>query len=952
MKITFSSFIALPLLLICILAYAQKNTDRYVKQDDGILIRLEHNGLRLIKLSPVTNNTIHVMASPRDSFSSAQSLMISGEKHEAVKWSVDETTDFITLHTAAINAKVILKTGEVSFTDKNGQALLQETKNGGKIFSSTIIDGAETFALRQSFQTTDDEAFYGLGQHQNGVMNYKNSQVQLLNYNTDVAIPFLVSSKNYGILWDNYSITNVMDDRSFEPLSTLKLFAADGQQGWLTATYSSSSNPSQILITRAESVISYDFISSLKRLPDSIKLDKATVKWAGSIASDFTGSHTFMFRYSGYAKIWINGKLLADRWRHSWNPGTALLHVDMEIGKKYDIKIEWNPDGSSESFISCNWLKPLAGEQKNKFAFGSEAGTQIDYYFIAGKNMDDVIGSYRTLTGKATILPKWAMGFWQSRERYKTQDEIMNTVAEFRKRKIPLDNIVEDWSYWKPDQWGSQQFDESRFPDATGMIKKLHDTYHTQFMISVWPKFYEGIENYNLLDKSGFLYKRNVANRQRDWIGKGYVNTFYDAFNPLARNAFWATLNISLYKKGVDAWWLDASEPDINSNMSVEERKQMHGPTALGSSTQYFNGYPLQHAKGVYENQRLEDPNKRVFILTRSAYAGMQRYAAATWSGDVASRWEDFKNQIPAGINFSMSGMPYWTTDIGGFAVEHRYEKPNGKDLDEWQEQMTRWYQFGAFCPLFRVHGQFPYREIFNVSAENETPYKSMLYYDKLRYRLMPYIYSLAQQTYHNNYTIMRGLPMDFDQDKAVNNIADQYMFGPAFMVNPITDYKSRSRSVYLPGGNGWYNFATGKYENGGQYLNVDAPLEQIPLFIKEGSIVPVGPALQYVAEKPADPITLFVYTGKDATFDLYEDEATNYNYEKGMFSVIKFTYNEAKKTMTIGERKGSFLGMLQQRTFKVVWVDKTKPLAFDAEAKPSAVIHYSGKEVNAKKVM
>ncbi len=945
-----SKLLVYAFLLVSFSAFAKKDTSKYVQQSDGIVIHFDHNGLKVLKLCPITDNIIRVIASPRDSFSTAASLMISGETHETVKWNVDETEGFITLHTAAINAKVTLSTGEIAFTDKNGQSLLQETGNGGKKFTSTIIDGAETFALRQSFKSENNEAFYGLGQHQNGVMNYKNSQVQLLNYNTDVAIPFLVSNKNYGILWDNYSITNVMDDRIFEPLSSLKLFAADGQQGWLTATYSSKTNPSQVLVSRPESVISYDFISSLKRLPDSLKLDKATVKWEGSIASDFTGNHSFMFRYSGYAKIWIDGKLLADRWRHSWNPGTAILNVDMQKGKKYDFKIEWNPDGANESFISCNWLKPLVGDEKNQFAFGSEAGNQIDYYFIAGKNIDEVIGGYRTLTGKATIVPKWAMGFWQSRERYKTQDEILNTVAEFRKRKIPLDNIVEDWSYWKQDQWGSQQFDEARFPDAAGMIKKLHETYHTQFMISVWPKFYEGIDNYNSLNKSGFLYKRNIANRQVDWIGKGFVNTFYDAFNPQARNAFWATFKNSLYDKGVDAWWLDASEPDINSNMSVEERKQISGPTALGSSTQYYNGYPLQHSKGVYENQRLQDPNKRVFILTRSAYAGMQRYAAAIWSGDVASRWEDFKNQIPAGINYSMSGMPYWTTDIGGFAVEHRYEKPNAKDLAEWQEQMTRWYQFGAFCPLFRVHGQFPYREIFNTSTENETPYKSMLYYDKLRYRLMPYIYSLAQQTYHNNYTIMRGLPMDFEQDTAVDNIADQYMFGPAFMVNPVTDYQSRSRSVYLPAGNGWYNLATGKYETGGQKISVDAPLEQIPLFVKEGSIIPVGPAMEYVAEKAADPITLFVYTGKDASFQLYEDEGLNYNYEKGMFSVIPFTYNEATKTLTIGERKGSFTDMLQQRTFKIVWVDKTKPFAFDADAKASATLHYSGKDLKSKK--
>jgi len=949
MKNLLSWLMIIPLLLGSSVVMAKNESSNYTQQGDGILIRLQHNGLRLMKLSPITDNIIRVMASPSDRFSSAKSLMIADNAtRPVVQWRADEATGFITLYTANLSAKVSLNTGEVTFADKNGQPLLSENKNGGKSFASTVIDGSETFALRQSFQTTDDEAFYGLGQHQNGVVNYKNSQVQLLNYNTDVAIPFLVSSKNYGILWDNYSITKIMDDRKFEPLSSLRLFSAVGEEGWLSATYTSKANPAQVIAARPESSIDYSFISSLKKLPDSVKLDKVNVKWEGSMASDFTGPHSFLLRASSYIKIWVDGKLMADKWRQSWNPGTVLFNVDMQKGKKYAFKIEWKPE-ASEAFLSCDWLKPLVGEEKNQYAFSSEAGDQIDYYFVYGNNLDEVIGGYRNLTGKAAIMPKWAMGLWQSRERYKTQDEILTTVAEFRNRKIPLDNIVEDWSYWKEDQWGSQQFDETRFPDAAGMIKTLHETYNTRFMISVWPKFYEGIDTYNEFNKNGWLYKRNIANRQKDWISKGYVNTFYDAFNPKARTAFWGLMNKHLYTKGVDAWWLDASEPDINSNMSIEERKQMAGPTALGSSTQFYNGYPLQHAKGVYEGQRQVDPNKRVFILTRSAYAGMQRYAAATWSGDIGARWEDFKNQIPAGINFCMSGMPYWTTDIGGFAVERRYEKGKGKDLEEWRELQTRWYQFGAFCPLFRVHGQFPYREIFNISPEGTPAYESMLYYDKLRYRLMPYIYSLAQQTYHENYTMMRGLAMDFPNDDAVKNIADQYMFGPYFLINPVTDYNSRSRSVYLPKGNGWYNFANGKYETGGQQITVDAPLEKMPLFIKEGAIIPVGPALQYTTEKVPDAITLFVYTGRDGHFQLFEDEGLNYDYEKGLFSKISFNYNEAAKSLTIEDRVGSYSTMLPQRNFKVVWVNKTKPQPFNADAKPDANIRYNGKKITIK---
>lgn len=552
-------------------------------------------------------------------------------------------------------------------------------------------------------------------------------------------------------------------------------------------------------------------------------------------------------------------------------------------------------------------------------------------------------------TGKATIVPKWAMGFWQSRERYKTQNEILNTVDEFRKRKIPLDNIVLDWSYWKENDWGSQEFDATRFPNPDSMIKVLHNKYNTHFMISVWPKFYEGITAYNDFNKRGWLYKRNIAERQRDWIAKGYVSTFYDAFNNDAKKGFWDLLNRKLYSKGIDAWWMDASEPDILSNVSPQKRKAQMTPTAAGVAAEYLNAYPLENAKGIYYGQRSADPNKRAFLLTRSGFAGSQHYAAAIWSGDIASRWTDMKDQISAGINFSMSGLPYWTMDIGGFAVERRFENAKNEDLEEWRELQTRWYQFGAFVPLFRVHGQFPFREVFNIAPQEHPAYQSMLYYNKLRYRLMPYIYTLAGKTYHDDYTIMRGLVMDFSKDTAVRNIGDQYMFGPSLLINPVYDYKARKKNLYLPLGNGWYDLYSGKYFQGGQRITTDAPYERMPVFVKEGSIIPVGHDLQYTSQKPADTITLHIYTGKDAVFTLYEDEDTNYNYEKGAFSNIPFIYNEAKKQLIIGERKGSFQGMLQNRIFKVVWISKSNPKGMNFENMEGSSAQYNGKSITIK---
>jgi len=921
----------------------------YTKTADGIIVNLPKRTERstyLLQLQVISDQIIHVRATPDDAFFPAKSLMAVEQHNTPVTFNVAQNGDELLLSTASIIAHVSLTQGSVNFTDKAGKTILSEKSACEFIPKSN--NGENYYHILQTFNSPADEAFYGLGQHQNGLTNYKNQHVELLQNNTEVAVPFMVSNKNYGILWDNYSITKVGDTRDYRPLSDLKLYAADNSTGCLTATYSQKNDTDNVFVKRNETEIDYSFLSSLKNVPAGYKLGSGKVTWAGAIESTENGTHQFLLKYAGYVKVWINGKLLADRWRQCWNPGTALIDVDLVKGQKYPVRVEWLPDGD-ESYIALKWLSPLSDEEKQQFAFDSEAGKQLDYYFINGKNIDQVISGYRTITGKAAIMPQWAMGFWQSRERYKTQDEILNTVKEFRERKIPLDNIVEDWSYWKEDQWGSQEFDETRFPNPKGMINTLHDQYHAHFMISVWAKFYEGIDSYNYFDKNGWLYKQNVLNRQRDWIGKGYVSTFYDAYNPKARDAFWNLIDKHLYTKGVDAWWMDASEPDINSNMDIQSRKAVMNPTFLGSSTLYYNGFPLQNAKGIYEGQRKTNPDKRVFILTRSAYAGLQRYAAATWSGDIGACWSDMKNQIPAGINFAMSGIPYWTMDIGGFAVEHRYEKPNSKDLDEWREQMTRWYQFGAFVPLFRVHGQFPYREIYNVAPLDHPAYQSMLYYDKLRYRLMPYIYSLAGMTYHNDYTIMRGLIMDYEQDEQVKNISDEYLFGPDLLISPVYEYGARSRSVYLPKGNGWYDLYSGKYTDGGQTIAADAPYQRMPVFVKEGSIIPFGPEIQYTGEKPADPITLYVYTGMDASFTLYEDEGNNYNYEKGAFSNIRFTYTEADKTLTINAREGSFPGMLISRRFNVVYISKNHPVELNFQSNNNLSINYEGKKVTQK---
>jgi alpha-D-xyloside xylohydrolase len=636
--------------------------------------------------------------------------------------------------------------------------------------------------------------------------------------------------------------------------------------------------------------------------------------------------------------------LLIDKWRQNWNPWTNKIKVDVKAGERHNLKIEWIGEGG---YLAVKHLDPISEEEQNKLSLWSEVANEIDYYFIKGKNTDEVIKGYRHLTGKAPIVPKWAVGFWQSRERYNSQNELIGVVKEYRKRKIPLDNIVLDWRYWEDPKWGSHDFDPARFPDPKGMVDQLHNDLHTHLMISVWPKFNKGTEHYDEMNKNGFLFTRNVEMKRKDWVGPGYESTFYNPFIPAAGALFWKQIDTKLNSLGIDAWWLDATEPDMHSNISIAERVKNMNPTGMGPAEKYFNAYSLQNSKSVYEGQRKSSPEKRVFILTRSAYAGQQRYGAATWSGDIVSRWSDFKDQIATGINFSMSGIPYWTMDIGGFAVERRYEHAQGETLKEWRELNTRWFQFGAFCPLFRSHGQFPLREIFNIAPEGSPEYASMVFYTKLRYRLLPYIYSLAAKSYFDDYTIMRGLVMDFPEDTKTQSIADQYMFGPSIMVAPVYEYNAKSRQVYFPKGTSWFDFYSGKKYSGGQTSTVAAPLNRMPLFVKEGSLLICGPVVQYSSEKQ-DPLTIYVFPGKNASTTLYEDEGTNYNYEAGKFATVAISYDDATATVSIAKREGSYPGMLAKRKIEIVWVSDRQG-GVDLTVQPHQVVEYNGDAITVQ---
>jgi alpha-D-xyloside xylohydrolase len=930
------------LLLLALLACAGGGVYAYEKESDGVVFELKRQrptDPQLMKIQVCSNDIIRIIASPEKNFSTRQSLMVEKTSWESIPWTVNEHDGMVDISTAKVIVRVNPENGAVVFYDSTGRMLLREKADGGKIITAAKVMGEETLHVQQLFDSPPDEAFYGLGGNQNAIMNYKGHDIDLYQRNMVEVVPFLVSSRKYGILWDNNSHTKFGDIRDYQPLSVFRLYGSDGSEGGLTAEYYSDPNFTSLYTSRRETTIDHEFTDVHDSFPEGFRQHVAAVRWSGEVESSTPGLFTFRLCCCGYTRLWLDGRLVVESWRQNWLPWTHFPRVEMRAGERHTIKIEWIHTGG---LISLTCVGPAEELYANSLSLWSEVADQIDYYFVRGNDLDDVIHCCREITGKAPMMPLWAMGLWQSREHYASQKEILSVVREFRKRHIPLDNIVQDWFYWKEDKWGDHEFDPDRYPDPAGMIRTLHDDLHTHLMISVWAKFYVGTKNFDEFKRHGWLYMRNVDVGQRDWVGPGYVSTFYDPYSAGARKLFWDQINEKLFSKGVDAWWLDCTEPDIQSNLSREETILRQGPTALGSASRYLNSYSLMQSRAVYEGQREARPNQRVFILTRSAFAGNQRNAAATWSGDIAARWYDMKAQISGGMNFSLTGVPYWTMDIGGFAVEARYEHPTEADLDEWRELNTRWFQFGSFCPLFRVHGQSPYREMFNIAPEGHPAYEAMLRYDRLRYRLMPYVYSLAGMVTQNDFTIMRALVMDFGNDGAVLGVGDQFMFGPSLLINPVTEYKARSRPVYLPG-SGWYELRTGKYFGGGQTIQADAPYGDIPVYVREGSILPAGPDIEYTGEKAADPIRLFVYTGTDGAFTLYEDGGVNYDYERGFFTRIPLSYNEKSHSLTIGRREGEFPGMLRTRAFEILWISKDRACGLDFATMPDAVVKYDG---------
>lgn len=595
-----------------------------------------------------------------------------------------------------------------------------------------------------------------------------------------------------------------------------------------------------------------------------------------------------------------------------------------------------------DNYSASNFYGAEAGNTKYKYA--SESGTMVDYFFMYGPEFDQIITSYRSATGAAPMFPKWAFGLFQSQDRYKSQAEVLSVKDKYRNNRIPVDCIVQDWFYWEPNVIGSHVMYPERYPNPKQMVDELHQA-NLHAMISIWPVFAKGTQTYNQLDKAGYLTDITWDN-----VMTHTFDSYYDAHNPHARDMYWQQAKDSLIGRyGWDAWWVDQCEPD-NGALLDERRKSKF---ATGRGIDYFNTYSLMHTEGLYKNWRKDFSDKRLFLLVRQAFAGQQRNSATLWSSDITCTWRAFKSQVPQGINACASGIPYWTSDIGGY---HFNWSPPDWSTPANRELFTRWFQFGAFCPIFRIHGKGE-RALFSDNWDAKTK-NILLNYDNLRYRLLPYIYSLSSKVTREGYTLMRSLAFDFRTDPTIHSIPDQYMFGPAFMVCPVTwpMYSSdtsvmiaKTRDVYLPTSTRWFDFWTGNSYDGGQTIAAKVPIETIPLYIKAGSIIPMGPYLQYATEMPADEIELRIYPGSNGEFVLYEDENDTYSYEKGQFATIEFHWNDKERILTIGERKGIFPGMLHTRKFNIVIVKPGVGVGVGMSETIDKTIEYSGKDIQVE---
>jgi alpha-D-xyloside xylohydrolase len=749
------------------------NPVRTIQQEaDGVLFTM---GTGSLKVQVCSDSVIRVLYSPTALFPKQADFVVTKQNWPATQWTMNSTDDAVTLTTSLLKVTVTRKDGAIAYGEVNGGPLVEESS---RRLTPEKVNGEDTYRA-ESFVNIygSHEALYGLGQHQAGVWNYRGESVDISQENSNIAVPLMLSSKGYGIFWNNASRSR------------------------------------------------------------------------------------FNNRFANY------------------------LYVSSEVA---DV---------------------------------------IDYYFLYGPEFDQIIAGYRDLTGQVPMFGRWAYGFWQCKNRYKSQDEILGVARKYRDLHIPVDNIVQDWFWW--NRKGEFVFNKN-YPDPKAMVDQLHsENFH--LMISIWPFFEPGSANYDYMQNKGWFVDKFKYAKPPYHTNAMAV---YDATSAEARKYYWDQVNNGLFRIGLDAWWMDTTEPETEGQ---EQNILLNHRLAAGSGNRYVNAYPLLDTQAVYQGQRSVSDKKRVFILSRSGFAGSQRNGVTAWSGDINSDWLSFRRQVPAGLNFALSGIPYWTTDIGGFVF--------GSPADPaFRELFIRWFQYGTFNPILRVHGtRHPdENELWSYGPDAQT---ILVNFDRLRYRLLPYIYSLAWKTTSEAYTPMRPLVMDFRSDPRAQNTGDQFMFGPAFLVNPVTDPAVATRQLYLPDTK-WYDFWTGSMLEGGRTTIAIAPLERLPLYVRAGSILPLGPDEEWSTEKAADPIELRIYRGANGDFTLYEDENDNYDYEKGAYATIPLHWDDAGHTLTMGDRKGQFPGMLESRSFRLIFVSENHGVGVSPTDAADKVVEYSGKQI------
>lgn len=766
-----NTFLSVALVLLSLNAAAQNNGPSVTSvqsNPSGFEVSIGHERLRV---TACNDATFHVVATPSQEHAQGSSpvqpwMLDPRTACPGAKADFTEEADGYLLTTARLRVKLEKAGGNLVYSTVDKKELFRESSSVPRTYEPVELNGDPTFRVTDRFEPDNQEGLYGLGQHQNGMFNYRGGTVLLGNQNTDIAIPFLVSSKGYGVMWNTASLTYV--DNRFAPSLT----------------------------------------------------------------------------------------------------------------------------------------------------FSSIASNAVDYYFFYGPEMDGVIHQYRQMTGHVPMLPRWAFGFMQSKDVYRSQSELLQIAQRYRAEHIPLDVMVQDADWWTKQ--GDLEFSQ-RYGDPSKALQQLH-AEHVHTMISVWGLFDDDSANLRTLQEKGWE------------IPKTHV---YDPTNPSAADFFWKILPGPLLRQGWDSFWLDSSEPEEaypHGGDAILQNKRL----AMGSGAMYTNIFPFLHTGELAKHWKEEEPEKRVLTLTRSAFLGQQRNGAIVWSGDLYPTNFELQRQLPAGLNFALSGNPYWTTDIGGYWPLH---EGASMTTPAYQELYARWFQFGAFCPIFRSHGRRNGNEIWSYDRVEPI----LLKYDRLRYRMLPYLYSLAWKVTHDDYTIQRPLIMDWRSDPKVLNLGDEYMFGPAFLVGPISKEGATKREIYLPQAPRWYDFWSGTHVQGSQDMEVEAPIEKLPLFIRAGSIVPLGPEIEYAGQKPGDPIELRIYQGASGAFELYEDEGDSYRYEQGSYTTIPVHWNDSSHTLTLGKRRGAFPGMVQSRTFHVVLVRPGHGVGEEISSQPDAVMKYSG---------